>query len=511
MISYITRGYDATGLTTYLVGEGRANEHTHPHLVAGSSPIMAWFDDLELTHENAVEIGRELEQPHRVYGTEVPAGHVWHCSLSLHRDDGILSDDQWSVIAEEFVRDMGFIDVEGKSDARWVAVRHGVSGQKGNDHVHVVVSLVRDDGTKADTWRDYSKARTVTRELEKRNGLLQIIPGRSVVGLTPGMVNGSQARGRLEPEPVTMARRVRAHAEASVTEAEFVRRCRTGGLLIKPTYAKGSQEEVSGYKVALKPPKGERSIYCGGMKLGRDLGLGTLRENWTDTPHDRAEAAEEWHAAKFGKRMVGPSPIGPAPDDLAWTDAAKELTKWGERMRAVPLDDHAQWRKMAAHVAGIWSSWSVAVEAEPGQFAAVADEIAKSAQMSRDEYRRGPRTQPLKLRAAVVLTYAATHGGPSAQWAVFTALAGATRAVFDYNRHRNDAVRERSFKEMMHRDLVQITKSLRSSMEDERGVAKAIGVGRGLPVSRTQRPVVSTPLERSQMKQDQAPHMGLGN
>ena len=504
MISYITRGHDVTGLSAYLVGEGRANEHTNPHLVAGSAPIMAWFDDVELTHENAVEIGRELEQPHRVYGTEVPAGHVWHCSLSLHRDDGIRSDEEWSAMVDELVHEMGFVGVEGKADARWVAFRHGVSGQNGNDHVHLVVSLVRDDGTKVDTWRDYSKVQSVARELEKKHGLLQILPGRGGVGLSPGITNGSESRGRLEPEPMTLARRVRAHAEASLTEAEFVRRCRAGGLLIKPTYAKGTQDEVGGYKVALKAPKGERAIYCGGMKLGKDLGLGTLRGNWTDTPEDKAEALAEWHAAKYGKRMVGDSPIGKAPDALAWEDATKELTKWAERMREVPLDDHERWRSMAAHVAGIWASWSVAVEAEPGQFAAVADELAKSAQVSRDAYSRPPRSTPVRLRAAVVLTFAASHGGPSAQWAMFTALAGATRAIYDYNQHRADAVREKSFKEMMHKDLAHLAKSLRSSALDHEGVVEAIG--RGVPLNRTQGNVISKPLERTRTE---APNVGM--
>lgn len=41
MIPNISRGTRMMGLIRYLVGPGRANEHTDPHLVAGSAPIMA--------------------------------------------------------------------------------------------------------------------------------------------------------------------------------------------------------------------------------------------------------------------------------------------------------------------------------------------------------------------------------------------------------------------------------------------------------------------------------------
>lgn len=36
MIAAINEGGNSAGLMQYLVGPGRANEHTRPHLVAGS-------------------------------------------------------------------------------------------------------------------------------------------------------------------------------------------------------------------------------------------------------------------------------------------------------------------------------------------------------------------------------------------------------------------------------------------------------------------------------------------
>ncbi|MDQ2760156.1 MAG: hypothetical protein M3Y17_06905 [Actinomycetota bacterium] len=83
---------------------------------------------------------------------------------------------------------------EGKAACRWVALRHGISNA-GNDHLHVVVPLVREDGTKASTWND-------------------------------------RPRERLE-------RTVRACAAAAGDEAEFVRRLRQGGLRVRPRFAAG--------------------------------------------------------------------------------------------------------------------------------------------------------------------------------------------------------------------------------------------------------------------------------
>ena len=76
---------------------------------------------------------------------EVPDGHVWHCSLSLRAEEGQLSDERWAAIAGDFVEGMGFTEASGRAACRWVAVRHGLS-TAGNDHVHLVVDLVREVG-----------------------------------------------------------------------------------------------------------------------------------------------------------------------------------------------------------------------------------------------------------------------------------------------------------------------------------------------------------------------------
>ena len=167
----VVRGDRMAGLMTYLVGPGRSNEHTEPHLVAGDAAMLAWHDDAELGRDAALAIARHLDRPRTATGVEVSGGHVWHCSLSLRAEGGALSDEQWRAIADDFVRAMGFDDAEGaKAPCRWVAVRHGVS-TNGNDHIHLVVNLVREDGTKASVHNDFKRAQAAARALEVKHGL----------------------------------------------------------------------------------------------------------------------------------------------------------------------------------------------------------------------------------------------------------------------------------------------------------------------------------------------------
>ena len=183
MMPNITRGGRMGGLMVYLVGEGRTNEHEDQHLVAGDPAIMTMYGDDVLDQATALSIARDLDEPHRVYGTEVTQlksitdpetgdvhreridAHVWHCSLSLAAEEGQLSDEKWNAIATDFVDAMEFTETtSGRSPARWVAVRHGLS-KNGNDHVHIAVSLVREDGTKVNVHRDRQRSQDAAREL----------------------------------------------------------------------------------------------------------------------------------------------------------------------------------------------------------------------------------------------------------------------------------------------------------------------------------------------------------
>ncbi|PPF83303.1 relaxase [Pseudoclavibacter sp. RFBJ3] len=476
MMPNVTRGDRMAGLMTYLVGKGRANEHTEPHLVAGDAALMAWHDDAELGDDAARSIARHLDRPRTSFGVDVPGGHVWHASLSLRAEEGLRTDEEWGAIAQDFVTAMGFDDNEGtKAPCRWVAVRHGVS-KAGNDHIHIAVNLVRDDGTKASIHNDFHRAQTVARALEVKYGLEQLESTkgeRSTRGYSPAeqarveeraamfaqKKYEQQAERSAEPMPSwaeldgkerqvrvaaevrlnvprnDLARTVRGAAAASDSEGEFVRRMRRSGVLVRPRFADGRTDVITGYSVAARPKAGERPIWYGGGHLGRDLTLPRLREGWPDTPTGATEAAAEWNAAKRGQRVAAPGRESTEPDPELWSRYAKEVGELNEQLRAVPMEDRETWQRVARDTAGAFAAWSKAVEAEPGDLAAAADALSKSAQTHRRP-ERAPRSGMASIGGAAMLLASAARGGQgkAAELAMLRQLMNLAGAVYDATR-----------------------------------------------------------------------------
>jgi hypothetical protein len=315
MMPNITRGSRMSGLMVYLAGGGRHNEHQEQHLVAGDSAVMTMYGYDQLDAATALTMAHDLDEPLRRYEVDVTRtaqvtdpetgavttarvdANVWHCSLSLRAEEGVLSDEKWGVIAQDFADRMGFTEASGKAACRWVAVRHGLS-TNGNDHVHIAVSLVREDGTKASTHNDFKKAQQVCRDLERDYGLEQLESrerGLGERGVKPAELARAQRTGAVEVDAHRLERTVCAAATTSPDEGEFVRRLRRGGVLIRPRFAAGRDDVVAGYSIALRPATGDKPIWYGDGGLARDLTLPRLREGWPDNPQaPRTAAAGRW-------------------------------------------------------------------------------------------------------------------------------------------------------------------------------------------------------------------------
>lgn len=495
MFAKIGRGDRMSGLMAYLVGPGRANEHTEPHLVGGDPAMLAWHDDNELSRDSAMRMARHLDRPRRAFGAEVNGGHVWHCSLSLRSEEGQLPDQKWQEISEAFVERMGFGDHEGtKAPTRWVAVRHGLSAN-GNDHVHLVVNLVREDGTKASIHNDRIRARDLCRELEKEFSLEPLESaelGRSSVPFEYAerqAVARRRARGTFEQQrrsgaehrtwtnvPAAerdglveaamvvdqprweLARKVRACATASVDEAEFVRRMRQHGVLVRPRFADDRIDIVTGFSVASRPVVGERPIWYGGGHLAKDLTLPRLRAEWPDTPHGASAAVVEWTAAKRGRRSVSPGRETQAPDPEVWTRVGRELDALREQLRAVPVEDRDTWARVARQTAGAFAAWSTSMESTPGPLAATADALARSAETARPP--KGPRVSVPSAAGAAYLMLAAASGGASAQVVVLTQLANLAKALHDMHRAEGASRRAQAIETAVRTQLVTVSNRL---------------------------------------------------
>ncbi|MFJ6313678.1 relaxase/mobilization nuclease domain-containing protein [Pseudarthrobacter oxydans] len=462
MIPNITKGTRTQGLIAYLAGPGRANEHADPHLVAGSPSIMAWHNDNELNADAAQAIAKELDRARSVLGVEIPGGHVWHCSLSLRAEEGDLTDAQWAEIAQDFMDEMGFTEASGRAPAQWVAIRHGHS-KAGNDHIHIAASMVREDGTKWSSWRDFPRAQQAARELEKKYGLEELSPTHSTRGLRPGEREASERRGAPEPERRSLERKVRACATSAQDEAEFIRRLRRAGALVRPRYASGRDDVVVGYSVAERPHKGGRPVWFGGGHLAKDLALPKLRAEWPDSPQGAAEAVAEWQAAARGRRPVTIGREAHEPDPQMWEQYSDEVARLRETLRSVPLDDHATWAHVARETSGAFAAWSTATEATPGPLAAAADELSKTAQLRRYPVRPIRGAGPSARGASLMLMAASMGGtGTAAQAIMLRQLLNVAKAVHDMHKASNDLRRARQISHMVKHHLSQVAAALPS-------------------------------------------------
>jgi hypothetical protein len=443
VIPNITQGDRMSGLMVYLTGPGRANEHEDPRLVAGDAALMAWHDDSELNRDVALDIANSLDRAKQFYGTDVDGGHVFHCSLSLSAEEGPLTDQQWGDIANDYMQAMGFTEDSGKAPCRWAAVRHGVS-KNGNDHIHVVASMVRDDGTKWNAWKSKYKSQQVSRELEKKYGLNELGTVRAERGFTPAEQEKARRQGKPEVERHTVARKVRACAAASVDEAEFVRRARQEGLLVRPRFAAGRSDVVTGYSVAERPPKGERAIWYGGNAMGRDLALPKLREGWASTPENATAAVTEWTAASRNKRVVAPGRETLTPSAELWAKHATEVGELRAKLASTPYTDHATWAQAAREISAAFGAWSRRIEATPGPLAEAARELSKSAQLRRYPQQTPKAGLPSARGASMILLAATSKSDRAAYALMFRQLAATAKAIHDMHKATDDLRRVRS-------------------------------------------------------------------
>ncbi|MDQ1060739.1 hypothetical protein QFZ23_004704 [Arthrobacter globiformis] len=481
MIPNITRGSRMSGLLLYLAStdtDKTKNAHTDPHLVAGDAAIMAWYDDGVLDRDDAMAIAKHLDQPRKAFGIEVlqkdfrwdpvkkmrvANGHkhadVWHCSLSLRAEEGALTDQQWGDIANDFVDAMGFTAASGKAQCRWVAINHGTS-ENGNHHIHIAVSLVREDGTKASTHGDYKRAQQTCRELETKYGLEEL----ASVHATRGYDRAEKAtavRDDREMHRASLARKVRASASASATEAEFVRRARDTGLLVRPRYAKNTTDVIVGYSVAERPKAGKRPIWFGGGTLASDLKLGALREEWMDSPHLATEAAAEWNAAARNKRKVSKTgPENATPSAAVWVEYTRNATALADQLRTIPRDDHATWAKAAREVSGAFAAWSYRLEATPGPLAATAAELSRTAQLRAPRQHGKPVALPSIAGTAMLFMAVSSKNKTAAQTALMVQLINTAFAVYEMHAQSGRAREAQRIRSVVENQLAPFTATM---------------------------------------------------
>ena len=169
------RGASVGEVLHYLFGPGEYRDHHRPRVIAAwAYATVGGVDELQpATTAGGRRVLRRLvesmEQP-VVAGVHPPPKPVWHCSLHNHADDALLSDQQWAQIAVQFMAGVGLAPHGDLGAVRWLGIRHG------DDHVHLIATLVRQDGRTVWAWNDYRSAQAAARELEDRYGLHRVGP-----------------------------------------------------------------------------------------------------------------------------------------------------------------------------------------------------------------------------------------------------------------------------------------------------------------------------------------------
>jgi hypothetical protein len=283
VIGKVLRGRNAGRLLYYLYGPGKANEHTDPHLVAG------FADPADLEPERRRGGGRDfrrltglLNQPLAVLARPGYAQPVWHCAVRAAPGDRMLSDAEWAQVAAGILDRTGLAPVGDDLGVRWVAVRHAP------DHIHLVATLARQDGTRPKVWNDFYRVREACRQAEEQFGLQATAPADRTADRRAGRAETEQAARKnwAEPPRVRLCREVSAAAAGAGTEQEFFTRLADAGVAVRLRHSTTNPDRVTGYAVGLPEhtARGGGVIWYGGGKLAADLSLPKLRRRWTSQP-----------------------------------------------------------------------------------------------------------------------------------------------------------------------------------------------------------------------------------
>ncbi|MFC5252994.1 relaxase/mobilization nuclease domain-containing protein [Streptomyces nigrescens] len=281
------RGKRTIGILFYLYGPGKAEEHTDPHLVASwdlCAPDPGRDDTATLK-----QLQQLLDQPvENVDQAERPEKHVWHLSVRNGPDDRILSEEEWGDVARRMVAAAGIDDPEEGAGCRWVAVRHA------DDHIHIVATVVREDGYRPRLNNDAIRVQDEARLLEAELGLRRLNTGDGTAAKRPTSAERHKAerQGRERTAREELRETVRRAVAGAAGETEFFDRLAAAGLLIRRRVAPSG--DLLGYKVALPDDlnKDGEPVFYPGVRLAPDLSLPRIRERWSADHPDPAPSPD---------------------------------------------------------------------------------------------------------------------------------------------------------------------------------------------------------------------------
>ncbi|GAA1708305.1 relaxase/mobilization nuclease domain-containing protein [Streptomyces yatensis] len=274
MVPDISTGGRTYGLLAYLYGPGRRDEHIDPHLVASWTPELAPDPgrDPEATLKQLTD---RLDLPvHARPQGRRPRRHVWHCPVRTAPGDRHLSDAEWAEVARRVVHATGVAEYGDAQACRWIAVRHA------DDHIHIVATLIRQDGRSPRRHNDMPRAQAECRRIEADFGLQQLNSGDGTAAKRATSAERAKAerQGRTSTSRELLRDHVRQAVAGAEDETEFFRRLSEAGVRIDRRLAPSG--DVLGYKVALPGDRNRdgEPIWFSGSRLAPDLSLPKIRQ-----------------------------------------------------------------------------------------------------------------------------------------------------------------------------------------------------------------------------------------
>ncbi|MFC8567468.1 relaxase/mobilization nuclease domain-containing protein [Streptomyces sp. NPDC057245] len=325
------RGSNTFGLLIYLYGKGTHEEHVDPHLVAAWDSFAP--DPGRDPQATKRQLQQLLDQPVQTLAeSRRPAKHVWHLSVRAAPDDPVLSDEQWGKIARRMVAATGIAPAADEAGCRWAAVRHA------DDHIHIIATLVREDGRRPRLNNDAKRSQAEARLIEAEYGLKQLSTGDGTAAQRPTSAerHKAQRQGRERTAREELRESVRRAVAGARSDEEFFDRLAAAGLLIRKRAAPSG--DLLGYKVALPDDlnKDGEPVFYPGARLAPDLSLPRIRERWSGDAQD-VPAARREEAIRTG-------PGSPASARRGTASAV-----W----QAVLVVDHGEDGVAAAHIAAV--------------------------------------------------------------------------------------------------------------------------------------------------------------
>lgn len=165
---------------------------------------------------------------------------VYHASLSLPHQES-LDDETWHEITQKYLQAMGF-DMN-----QYTVVRHI---DREHDHVHIVASRIRLDGTTvSDSW-DYRKSEVVIRKLEQEYNLQSVQPSWEKDKHSPTTGERRQlARTGEESVRVKLQRFLDLATHDSPTMSELIERMQQQGINVRVGYTRTGKVKGISYQL----------------------------------------------------------------------------------------------------------------------------------------------------------------------------------------------------------------------------------------------------------------------